>query len=159
MWVARDGKDVEAGLNTSVKVDKGKKRKVDEGAPEAKPSKKRQMKASMNPTGVLEIDEPKVIKGKPREAGDGNSTLREQFKCLIAIANAITNNMAGLFNLQEVIVANSGQVADVLEAIINKSCGTGYWPPLLTQLQEEAGGGCEEAEEGDEASAKAEQSM
>ncbi|KIO08127.1 hypothetical protein M404DRAFT_23400 [Pisolithus tinctorius Marx 270] len=70
-WWPRDGKDAEAGPKAVGKVNKGKKRKADEEAPEAGPSKKKQAKSKS--VKVLDIDKPEASGSRVREAIAGGS--------------------------------------------------------------------------------------
>ncbi|KIN93285.1 hypothetical protein M404DRAFT_36222, partial [Pisolithus tinctorius Marx 270] len=119
-----DGKDAEAGPKAGPKADKGKKRKADDETPEPGPSQKKRVKSK--PTEVLEIDEPEAGGSGARKAGAGYpSGLEEKLERLINTAGMIANNLAGLFELQEAAVENSGRIADALEAIIDESYGFG----------------------------------
>ncbi|KIO08939.1 hypothetical protein M404DRAFT_22759 [Pisolithus tinctorius Marx 270] len=94
----RDGKDAKA----SPKAIKGKKRKVNEENAEARPSMQKQARMSMRATEVLDLD-------KPEASGSG--------------VRKATNNLAGLFELQEAAVEHSGCIANALESLLDESYG------------------------------------
>ncbi|KIO04365.1 hypothetical protein M404DRAFT_26227 [Pisolithus tinctorius Marx 270] len=110
-----DGKDAKAGPKA---VGKGKKRKVDKENAEAGPSTQKQAKTSAKPTEVLDLDEPEA--GAVYPLG-----LEEKLERLIDTAGMIANNLAGLSELQEAAVENSGRIADALELLLDESYGFG----------------------------------
>ncbi|KIN94653.1 hypothetical protein M404DRAFT_34819 [Pisolithus tinctorius Marx 270] len=117
-----DGKDAEGSPKAASKVNKGKKRKADDEMPEPGPSQKKWAKSKL--IKVLEIDEPEASGSGARKAITGGfSGLEDKLEWLINVTGLITNNLAGLFELQEAAVENSGSIADMLEAIIDESYG------------------------------------
>ncbi|KIN97786.1 hypothetical protein M404DRAFT_31996 [Pisolithus tinctorius Marx 270] len=121
-WWPGDGKDAKAG--PKVKVDKGKKQKANDETPEPGLSQKKW--AKLKAVEVLEIDEPEASGSRVRKAMTGGlSGLEDKLKQLIDIAGLIANNLAGLFELQEAAVKNSGHIADALESLLNESYGFG----------------------------------
>ncbi|KIO02721.1 hypothetical protein M404DRAFT_27633 [Pisolithus tinctorius Marx 270] len=118
----RDGKDNEA--SPKVKANKGKKRKPDDEMPEPRPSQKKRAKSKA--VEVLEIDEHKTGRSGAGKAGAAMSSgLEEKLERLIDTAGMIANNLAGLFELQEATVENSGHIADALKLLLNESYGYG----------------------------------
>ncbi|KIO08764.1 hypothetical protein M404DRAFT_22628 [Pisolithus tinctorius Marx 270] len=119
-----DRKDAEASPKATTKADKGKKQKADEELPEPGPSQKKWVKSK--PTEVLEIDEPEAGGSGERKAGAGGfSGLEDKLEQLIDIVGLIANNLAGLFKAHETVAKNSGRIANVLEAMLDKSYGFG----------------------------------
>ncbi|KIO04677.1 hypothetical protein M404DRAFT_26141 [Pisolithus tinctorius Marx 270] len=114
--------DIEASPKAR-RVDKGKKQKADEETPERRPSKKK-LKAIDKPLEVLDVNEDEASGSRPR--GPGATAflgLEDKLECLINIAGLIANNLVGLFEAHETMAENSGRIADVLEAMLNKSYG------------------------------------
>ncbi|KIO14691.1 hypothetical protein M404DRAFT_17544 [Pisolithus tinctorius Marx 270] len=108
-----DRKDTKAGP----KAIKGKKRKVDEDNAEARCSMQKQAKTSARPTEVLDLNKFEASGSRVKEASTVYpSGLEEKLEQLIDTAGMIANNLAGLFELQEAAVENSGCIADTLES-------------------------------------------
>ncbi|KIN98414.1 hypothetical protein M404DRAFT_31418 [Pisolithus tinctorius Marx 270] len=82
----------------SPKAVKGKKRKVNEDNTEARPCMQKWAKTSVRLTEVLDLDEFEASR---------------------------TNDLAGLFELQEAMVEHSGHIADALESLLDESYGFG----------------------------------
>ncbi|KIN98030.1 hypothetical protein M404DRAFT_31725 [Pisolithus tinctorius Marx 270] len=127
-WWPGDGKDTEAGPKAATKADKGKKWKADKESPEPGPSQKKWVKSK--PTEVLEIDKPKASGSRVRKTG------------------LITNNLAGLFELQEATVEHSSQITNALNAMLDESYGFGMavTPSDLGLSELNSDELCEEAE-------------
>ncbi|KIN95283.1 hypothetical protein M404DRAFT_34275 [Pisolithus tinctorius Marx 270] len=118
----RDGKDAEA----SPKAVKGKKRKVNKENAKAGPSMQKWVKMSVRLTEVLDLDEPEAGRSREKEASMVCSLgLEEKLKWLINTVGMIANNLAGLFELQEAAVENSGCIANALKLLINESYSFG----------------------------------
>ncbi|KIN99750.1 hypothetical protein M404DRAFT_30213 [Pisolithus tinctorius Marx 270] len=118
-----DGKDAEAGPRAAPKADKGKKRKADDETPEHGPSKKKAKAIDKSPE-VLDVNEDEA--GGSRLRGPSAAVflgLEDKLKHLINIAGLIANNLAGLFKAHETMAENPGRIANVLEAMLNKSYG------------------------------------
>ncbi|KIO12065.1 hypothetical protein M404DRAFT_19888 [Pisolithus tinctorius Marx 270] len=127
-----DGKDTKVGPKAASKVDKGKKRKVDEETPEARPSKKKWVK--LKSVKVLDIDKPEAgMSGVRKAVTRGFTGLKDKLKCLIDMAGLIANSLASLFKLHETTVENSGQIANMLEALLRKSYALVWQSPPWTQ--------------------------
>ncbi|KIO14024.1 hypothetical protein M404DRAFT_18279 [Pisolithus tinctorius Marx 270] len=98
----RDGKDAKASPKTVGKINKGKKRKADEEAPEARPSKKKQAKSKS--VKVLDINEPEAGGNRVREAVAGRFLGSED-------------------KLEHLIDMHLGQITNVLTALLDESYG------------------------------------
>ncbi|KIO02904.1 hypothetical protein M404DRAFT_27519 [Pisolithus tinctorius Marx 270] len=122
----RDGKDAEAGPKAIGKVNKGKKWKVDEENAEAGSSNQKQVRMSMRPIEVLDLNEPKAGRSRVKEASMARYLGSEdKLKQLIEAAGLIANNLASLFELHETTVKNSGHIADALELLLDESYSFG----------------------------------
>ncbi|KIO00829.1 hypothetical protein M404DRAFT_29231 [Pisolithus tinctorius Marx 270] len=119
----RDGKDAEASPKAG-RADKGKKRKAEEENAEARPSNQKQVRTSVRPTEVLDLDELEATGSGMKEASTARySGLENKLEQLIEAAGLIANNLASLFELHETAVENSGRIADALESILDESYG------------------------------------